>query len=69
MSYLQFDDLGFFLSLRLETAKRFYEDMKSRRISSDVVTYNTMIDGYSRFKMMGIIDLRCWMINWNFECS
>ncbi|XP_062028423.1 uncharacterized protein LOC133744306 [Rosa rugosa] len=43
---------GFFLSLRLETAKRFFEDMKCRGISPDVVTYNTRINGYNQFKLM-----------------
>ncbi|KAI6706378.1 hypothetical protein NL676_009340 [Syzygium grande] len=31
---------GFFLSMRLPTALRFFEDMKSRGISPDAVTYN-----------------------------
>ncbi|KAH7514300.1 hypothetical protein FEM48_Zijuj11G0074100 [Ziziphus jujuba var. spinosa] len=35
-----------------ETGKRFYEDTKSRGISPDVVTYNTMINGYNRFKLI-----------------
>ncbi|KAA8518744.1 hypothetical protein F0562_016482 [Nyssa sinensis] len=36
----------------VETANRFFEDMKSREISPDVVTYNTLINGYCRVKKM-----------------
>ncbi|KAF2312116.1 hypothetical protein GH714_028101 [Hevea brasiliensis] len=31
---------------------RFYEDMKTRGICPDVVTYNTMINGYYKFRKM-----------------
>ncbi|KAE8667851.1 hypothetical protein F3Y22_tig00112354pilonHSYRG00009 [Hibiscus syriacus] len=41
-----------FFKLRLDTANRFYEDMKTRGIAPDAVMYNTLINGYTRFKRM-----------------
>ncbi|KAJ9181573.1 hypothetical protein P3X46_009690 [Hevea brasiliensis] len=41
-----------FFNKMLRSAMSFYEDMKSRGISPDVVTYNTMINGYYRFRKM-----------------
>lgn len=36
--------------MRVETAHRFFEDMKSREILPNAVTYNSMINGYCRVK-------------------
>ncbi|KAE8706864.1 NADH dehydrogenase 1 alpha subcomplex subunit 1 [Hibiscus syriacus] len=44
--------INMMLSLRLDTANRFYEDMKTRGIAPDTVTYNTLINGYTQFKRM-----------------
>ncbi|KAL1209995.1 Large ribosomal subunit protein [Cardamine amara subsp. amara] len=41
---------------RTKTALRFFEDMKTRGVSPDVVTYNTMINGFCRFKKMDEAD-------------
>ncbi|XXG40292.1 hypothetical protein AAC387_Pa01g1049 [Persea americana] len=43
---------GFFLSLRIETAYRFLDDMKNRGIDPNDVTYNTLINGCCRIKKM-----------------